>query len=160
MSQLGSGTTGDDSSSVGFSTSQVERYFHDDEQKDYEVMDATDSLPAGPAKKVLSLASVDHSKIVYAPFLKKFYTPVSEIANLTVEEVAELRRNLDNLKVVGKDCPNPIKDFHQSGASDRILRVLEKLNFKKPTPIQAQAIPVMMSGRDIISIAKTGSGKT
>ena len=33
-------------------------------------------------------------------------------------------------------------------------------NFEKPTPIQAQAIPAIMSGRDLIGIAKTGSGKT
>ena len=32
--------------------------------------------------------------------------------------------------------------------------------FDKPTPIQAQAVPVIMSGRDMIGIAKTGSGKT
>ena len=34
------------------------------------------------------------------------------------------------------------------------------MNFDKPTPIQAQAIPCIMSGRDVIGIAKTGSGKT
>ena len=33
-------------------------------------------------------------------------------------------------------------------------------NFEKPTPIQSQAIPAVMSGRDLIGIAKTGSGKT
>lgn len=33
-------------------------------------------------------------------------------------------------------------------------------SFDKPTPIQAQAIPAIMSGRDLIGIAKTGSGKT
>lgn len=33
-------------------------------------------------------------------------------------------------------------------------------NYEKPTPIQAQAIPAIMSGRDLIGIAKTGSGKT
>lgn len=33
-------------------------------------------------------------------------------------------------------------------------------HFDKPTPIQAQAIPAVMSGRDLIGIAKTGSGKT
>ena len=33
-------------------------------------------------------------------------------------------------------------------------------NFANPTPIQAQALPAIMSGRDLIGIAKTGSGKT
>lgn len=32
--------------------------------------------------------------------------------------------------------------------------------YEKPTPIQSQAIPAVMSGRDLIGIAKTGSGKT
>jgi len=34
------------------------------------------------------------------------------------------------------------------------------MKFEKPTPIQAQAMPAIMSGRDVIGIAKTGSGKT
>ena len=40
------------------------------------------------------------------------------------------------------------------------LQVIKKLNFEKPTPIQAQAIPAIMAGRDVIGVAKTGSGKT
>lgn len=40
------------------------------------------------------------------------------------------------------------------------MDVLKKLGFEKPTPIQCQAIPAVMSGRDLIGIAKTGSGKT
>lgn len=40
------------------------------------------------------------------------------------------------------------------------MDVLKKLGFEKPTPIQCQAIPAIMSGRDLIGIAKTGSGKT
>lgn len=35
-----------------------------------------------------------------------------------------------------------------------------RYGFEKPTPIQAQGIPAIMSGRDLIGIAKTGSGKT
>jgi superfamily II DNA/RNA helicase len=37
---------------------------------------------------------------------------------------------------------------------------MKKYGYEKPTPIQAQALPAIMSGRDVIGIAKTGSGKT
>ena len=40
------------------------------------------------------------------------------------------------------------------------LDVIKKLGYAGPTPIQAQAIPAVMSGRDVIGVAKTGSGKT
>lgn len=38
--------------------------------------------------------------------------------------------------------------------------MIPRHSYEKPTPIQAQAIPAVMSGRDLIGIAKTGSGKT
>jgi ATP-dependent RNA helicase DDX46/PRP5 len=41
-----------------------------------------------------------------------------------------------------------------------VLDLLKKGGFERPLPIQAQAIPAIMSGRDVIGIAKTGSGKT
>lgn len=47
----------------------------------------------------------------------------------------------------------------QCGLSGRILEVLRKAGFERPLPIQAQALPVIMSGRDCIGIAKTGSGE-
>jgi ATP-dependent RNA helicase DDX46/PRP5 len=40
------------------------------------------------------------------------------------------------------------------------MHILSKLNYEAPFAIQAQAIPAIMSGRDVIAIAKTGSGKT
>ena len=40
------------------------------------------------------------------------------------------------------------------------LEVIKRLKYEAPTSIQAQAIPAIMSGRDIIGVAKTGSGKT
>lgn len=39
------------------------------------------------------------------------------------------------------------------------MKVIRKSEYTQPTPIQAQAIPAALSGRDIIGIAKTGSGK-
>ena len=54
----------------------------------------------------------------------------------------------------------PVQTWVQCGISHKELQVIKKMNFEKPTPIQAQAIPCIMSGRDVIGIAKTGSGKT
>jgi len=46
------------------------------------------------------------------------------------------------------------------GATERTLPALASFGFQTPTPIQEQAIPALMGGRDVVGIAKTGSGKT
>jgi ATP-dependent RNA helicase DDX46/PRP5 len=56
--------------------------------------------------------------------------------------------------------PKPIKTWVQSGLTSKLLDTIRKLAFEKPMPIQAQALPIIMSGRDCIGIGKTGSGKT
>jgi ATP-dependent RNA helicase DDX42 len=40
------------------------------------------------------------------------------------------------------------------------MAIIKKSEFTNPTPIQSQAVPAVLSGRDVIGIAKTGSGKT
>ncbi len=50
--------------------------------------------------------------------------------------------------------------FHDLGLDAPILKVLDRLKFHTPTPIQAQAIPDGLSGEDIIGVAQTGTGKT
>ena len=50
--------------------------------------------------------------------------------------------------------------FDELGLDDRILRAVTDMGFEAATPIQAQAIPVQMEGRDIIGQAQTGTGKT
>jgi ATP-dependent RNA helicase RhlE len=51
-------------------------------------------------------------------------------------------------------------DFSGFGLDPRILRALAEQGYTKPTPIQAQAIPVVVSGRDVMGAAQTGTGKT
>ena len=102
---------------------------------------------------------VDHNKIEYLPFQKDFYREVADITRMTDEEVETYRADMEGIKIKGKNCPRPVKTWAQCGVSAKILDILKK-NFEKPTPIQAQAIPLVMSGRDMIGIAKTGSGKT
>jgi len=44
--------------------------------------------------------------------------------------------------------------------SNRLLRALSAANYKTPTPIQAEAIPMLLDGHDLLGIAQTGTGKT
>lgn len=119
-----------------------------------------DDTMARLSKKKKELIQVDHSRIYYRPFRKEFYVEVPEITKMTPEEVAAYRVQLEGIKVRGKGCPKPIKAWAQCGVSKKVMECLRKHGFEKPTPIQAQAVPVIMSGRDMIGIAKTGSGKT
>ncbi|THD81493.1 DEAD/DEAH box helicase [Aliigemmobacter aestuarii] len=50
--------------------------------------------------------------------------------------------------------------FQALGLSPKLLTALDKTNLKTPTPIQAQAIPHIMEGRDLMGLAQTGTGKT
>ena len=50
--------------------------------------------------------------------------------------------------------------FDESSLNPQILRAVAEMGFEEMTPIQAEAIPVVMEGRDIIGQAQTGTGKT
>lgn len=50
--------------------------------------------------------------------------------------------------------------FNELNISEPILKALVSKNYKSPTPIQEQAIPVALDGRDLLGIAQTGTGKT
>jgi len=50
--------------------------------------------------------------------------------------------------------------FHDLGLKKQVLSAVNKAGFKVPSPIQAQAIPVVLSGRDMVGQAHTGTGKT
>lgn len=50
--------------------------------------------------------------------------------------------------------------FKGLGLSEQISNTLEEIGYKEPTPIQAQSIPIILSGKDLIGSAQTGTGKT
>jgi ATP-dependent RNA helicase DDX46/PRP5 len=138
------------------------------------------ALAAKKAKKK-DIAAVDHSRVKYEPFRKEFYLPPPDIATMTDDEADLLRLELDGIKIRGIDCPRPVTKWSHFGLpatwcalAFRVrvtslliylrlfhsLDVIKRLNYTAPTAIQAQAIPAIMSGRDVIGVAKTGSGKT
>ncbi len=56
--------------------------------------------------------------------------------------------------------PEPLVSFYELGLAEPIARAVAEMGFETPTPIQAKAIPVLISGRDLIGNAQTGTGKT
>ncbi len=52
------------------------------------------------------------------------------------------------------------KLFSELGLSEELLKAIDKLGFEQAAPIQAEAIPVLMAGRDVVGQSQTGSGKT
>ena len=53
-----------------------------------------------------------------------------------------------------------LTSFHDFGLAEPITRALAEEKYVTPTPIQAQTIPMVLSRRDVIGIAQTGTGKT
>src|SRR5690554_6389807 len=51
-------------------------------------------------------------------------------------------------------------DFSELGLSDQLLQALKYEKYERPLPIQAEAIPVVLNGKDVLALAPTGSGKT
>ncbi|CAH3195974.1 unnamed protein product, partial [Porites evermanni] len=135
----------------------VVAYPDDEEELEYD----SDGNPIAPEKSkiIVPLPAVDHFEIDYPQFEKNFYIEHEEISKLTAHEVQELRKKLA-VKVSGALPVRPSISFAHFGFDEQLMGAIRKLEYTQPTPIQCQAIPVALSGRDIIGIAKTGSGKT
>lgn len=102
--------------------------------------------------------------------VKNFYQELPEVANMSPDEVAAFRLASNNIVVdrtfkdEGKPSdpiPNPCQSFeHAFHAWPELLEEIRKAGFVKPSPIQAQAWPILLKGEDLIGIAQTGTGKT
>jgi ATP-dependent RNA helicase RhlE len=53
-----------------------------------------------------------------------------------------------------------VSTFNDLNLSKQLLKALAEIGFETPTPIQEKAFPIIMSGKDAIGIAQTGTGKT
>uniref|UniRef100_A0A6U2PET3 RNA helicase n=1 Tax=Leptocylindrus danicus TaxID=163516 RepID=A0A6U2PET3_9STRA len=78
------------------------------------------------------------------------------------QEYAKKIREKWHILVEGEDLDPipPLRNFREMKFPADIIDALEKKNIRRPTPIQMQGLPVALSGRDMIGIAFTGSGKT
>ncbi|XP_049601992.1 probable ATP-dependent RNA helicase DDX17 [Syngnathus scovelli] len=92
-------------------------------------------------------------------FEKNFYTEHPEVQRMSQYDVDEYRTKKE-ITIRGSGCPKPVTGFHQAKFPQYVMDVLMQQNFKEPTAIQSQGFPLALSGRDMVGIAQTGSGKT
>ncbi|RLN40257.1 putative DEAD-box ATP-dependent RNA helicase family protein [Panicum miliaceum] len=121
--------------------------------------DSDDNPIVVDKKKIEPIPALDHSTIEYDAFTKDFYEEKPSISGMSDQEVADYMKSLA-IRVSGFDVPRPIKNFEDCGFPVPLMNAIAKQAYEKPTTIQCQALPIVLSGRDIIGIAKTGSGKT
>lgn len=99
-----------------------------------------------------------------APFRKDFYNPTETSRNRNPEEVQALSAKFE-ISLSGRDRDvatkyKPIGLFAEAGLPEYIMHEMNRQGFVHPTGIQAGGFPIVLSGRNLVGIAKTGSGKT
>lgn len=82
----------------------------------------------------------------------------------TSESVSSPKRFMGSPPLEQREVPAVIKDvsatFQDLGVMSSLCDACSALGYKAPTPIQKEAIPFALSGRDVVGLAETGSGKT
>ena len=105
------------------------------------------------------LQATDWASVELQAFQKNFYVQHDAVTRRSEAEVEAYRRQ-HQMTVLGNMVPRPVENFEEAGFPGYVIQEIRKFGFTLPTPIQAQGWPMAMTGRDVVGIAETGSGKT
>ena len=136
----------------------------DDRSRKRKEQEAYESALLKEANQVQTNALTSASDIAtgersYAESLSTSWTCPRHLAEMAEEE-HEANRKKWGIILEGDDSPPPMKNFKDMKIPTCIIAKLALKNITKPSPIQIQGLPALFSGRDVIGIAFTGSGKT
>ncbi|KAJ5232932.1 RNA helicase (Dbp) [Penicillium chermesinum] len=92
-------------------------------------------------------------------FEKSFYNEHPDVTARSEAEVEAFRKK-HQMAVQGRNVPRPVETFDEAGFPGYVLSEVKSQGFERPTAIQSQGWPMALSGRDVVGIAETGSGKT
>lgn len=111
------------------------------------------------------LRDLNYDKAMYASlpeFTKDFYMEHPNVQARSDAEVKEYRQKFEIIVTdpSGLGVPKPTQTFEEASFPDYVLECVARQKYVSPTPIQAQSWPIALSGRDVIGVAQTGSGKT
>ncbi|KEF59914.1 ATP-dependent RNA helicase dbp2 [Exophiala aquamarina CBS 119918] len=114
--------------------------------------DKMSNLGAGLKQQTWDLATMPK-------FEKSFYKEDPAVTSRSQRDVDEFRRKFE-ISVQGTKVPRPVENFDEAGFPAYVMSEVKAQGFPRPTAIQSQGWPMALSGRDVVGIAETGSGKT
>eukprot|EP00037_Helgoeca_nana_P027919 m.324454 g.324454 ORF g.324454 m.324454 type:complete len:606 (-) comp27630_c1_seq1:1315-3132(-) len=97
--------------------------------------------------------------VAYTESMESSWKVPRAIAAMGAEAHEAVRKKF-HISIEGSNCPPPIPTFEHMKVHPAIVRMLADKGITQPTPIQMQALPLLMTGRDMVGVAYTGSGKT
>ncbi|GKU03757.1 atp-dependent rna helicase dbp2 [Fusarium langsethiae] len=92
-------------------------------------------------------------------FEKSFYKEHPDVETRSDADVEAFRRK-HQMTIAGTNVPKPVETFDEAGFPRYVMDEVKAQGFPAPTAIQSQGWPMALSGRDVVGIAETGSGKT
>ncbi|XP_065828204.1 probable ATP-dependent RNA helicase DDX41 [Oscarella lobularis] len=110
-------------------------------------------------RTALMAASELAKGIQYTKSLETSWRPPRYLEGLSETKREQIRQKY-HILVEGYDLPPPVKTFREMKFPRPVITAMKAKGIVHPTPIQIQGIPTVLSGRDMIGIAFTGSGKT
>lgn len=111
------------------------------------------------ARALVTAKQAAGKEVAFEEIIKTNWKAPKWLRNKPMSYFNRVRRRM-KIDVEGDNIPPVCKTFAQMKLPEVLLEHLKSLGIKKPTPIQMQGIPVLLSGRDMIGISYTGSGKT
>ena len=79
----------------------------------------------------------------------------AEAQPLTLEDL-----EIPDATAAPAEAEKPRNGFDKLGLDERVLRAIKSVGYETPSAIQEATIPVLLSGRDVVGLAQTGTGKT
>lgn len=111
------------------------------------------------ARALVTAKQAAGKELPFEELIKTAWKAPKWLRNKPMSYFDRVRRRM-KIDVDGDRMPPVCKTFEQMKLPFPILQHLTDMGIKMPTPIQMQGIPVLLSGRDMIGISYTGSGKT
>ena len=92
-------------------------------------------------------------------FEKNFYEEDRRVTDRSDAEVAQFRKEKE-IQIFGQRVPKPVTNFDEMNFPSYIMAEIKRAGFTAPSAIQCQSWPMALSGRDLVAVSATGSGKT